>query len=40
MLDALYIVGTLAFFGLMIGYVRWCESLGKKSAQAEEKPTP
>ena len=40
MKDALYILGTLAFFGLMVAYVRWCESQGKRSGEAKEEPTP
>ncbi len=40
MKDALYILGTLGFFWLMIAYVRWCESQGKKSVPAKEEPTP
>lgn len=27
MRDVLYVLGTIAFFALMVGYVRWCESL-------------
>jgi hypothetical protein len=40
MMDALYILGTLAFFWLMAVYVRWCESQGRKNAQAREDSTP
>lgn len=29
MLDFLYILGTLAFFGLMLGYVSFCARIGK-----------
>jgi hypothetical protein len=37
MLDVVYIVLTLAFFGLMLGYVRGCEHLGKDAAGEEER---
>ncbi len=30
MLDFAYIVGTLLFFALMLGYVRLCEALGER----------
>jgi hypothetical protein len=29
MLDFLYILGTLAFFGLMLGYVSFCARIGQ-----------
>ena len=29
MLDVLYVIGTLAFFGLMLAYVAGCERLGR-----------
>ncbi len=38
MLDLVYIVVTLAFFGLMIGYVRGCEHLGKDGTTEEQRP--
>jgi hypothetical protein len=38
MLDVLYIALTLAFFGLMLVYVRGCEHLGKDAAGKEERP--
>jgi hypothetical protein len=31
MLDLLYLVLTLAFFALMLGYVRYCRALGSRS---------
>jgi hypothetical protein len=40
MRDALYLLGTVGFFGLMAAYVRWCEVQGKRSAQAGEEKTP
>jgi hypothetical protein len=30
MLDIIYIVVTVAFFGLMLAYVRGCERLGRE----------
>lgn len=30
MLDVLYVLGTIAFFALMVVYVRACESLGAR----------
>ena len=35
MLDLLYIAGTVAFFALMLLYIRFCQSLEGKS-DAEE----
>jgi hypothetical protein len=29
MIDLLYILGTIAFFATMLGYVRACDRLGK-----------
>ena len=37
MLDVVYILATLAFFGLMLAYVRGCELLGRESTE-EERP--
>jgi hypothetical protein len=37
MLDVVYIALTLAFFGLMLLYVRGCERLGKDAAAEEER---
>jgi hypothetical protein len=31
MLDMIYIVVTVAFFGLMLAYIRGCERLGRDS---------
>jgi hypothetical protein len=36
MIDLVYILGTLAFFALMLAYVRACERLGD-NATAEER---
>jgi hypothetical protein len=30
MIDLLYVVGTVAFFGLMLGYVAFCERIGQR----------
>ena len=38
MLDLVYILITLAFFGLMLAYVRACEHLGKEGTGEEERP--
>ena len=44
MLDALYVIATLAFFALMIGYIRFCAFLGRtgtaESDRAAEGPQP
>jgi len=40
MLDTLYIVGTIAFFALMVLYVRACESLGARHDADEQSPWP
>jgi hypothetical protein len=36
MIDLVYVAATIAFFALMIGYVRVCAALGR-SAQTEER---
>jgi hypothetical protein len=36
-LDLVYLLLTLAFFGLMLVYVRGCERLGR-DASGEERP--
>jgi len=38
MLDIVYIAVTLAFFGLMIAYVRGCERLGRNGGEGGERP--
>jgi len=38
MLDLVYIVVTLAFFGLMLAYVVGCERLGKDGTGEEQRP--
>jgi len=37
MLDVLYVIGTVAFFGLMLAYVRACEGLGHDAEQGEDR---
>ena len=32
MIDLAYVLGTLAFFALMLAYVRGCERLGRTAA--------
>ena len=34
MIDLAYVLGTLAFFALMLGYVRGCARLGEGAADA------
>ena len=36
MLDFIYIVATLAFFAIMLLYVRVCERLGRSTADQKE----
>jgi len=38
MLDVVYILLTLAFFGLMVAYVRACEHLGREGTGEEDRP--
>ena len=37
MLDMLYVIGTVAFFGLMLAYVRGCEGLGHETEPDEDR---
>lgn len=37
MLDFVYIAATLAFFGLMLAYVRGCERLGSEAKGEGER---
>ena len=30
MIDVLYLAGSIAFFGVMLAYVRGCERLGRR----------
>lgn len=38
MRDVVYILLTVAFFGLMLAYVRGCERLGRDTTGEEERP--
>ncbi len=38
MLDLVYILLTVAFFGLMVAYVRGCERLGRHEPGGEDRP--
>ena len=38
MRDMLYVAGSIAFFALMILYVRACESLGARRDADEQSP--
>jgi hypothetical protein len=38
MRDVVYILLTVAFFGLMLAYVRGCERLGHDATGEEERP--
>jgi hypothetical protein len=38
MLDLVYIAVTVAFFALMLAYVRGCERLGRDGTSEEERP--
>ena len=37
MLDLVYVVGTIVFFALMVGYVRGCAALGKDEGEEEHR---
>jgi len=37
MMDVLYVIGTVAFFVLMLAYVRACEGLGHDAEHREER---
>ena len=34
--DAIYVTVTIAFFGLMLAYVRGCERLGREASGEKE----
>ena len=38
MYDFLYVAGTVAFFALMLLYVRACAHMGESNASGDEKP--
>lgn len=37
MIDLAYVLGTLAFFALMLAYVRGCAALGRDGARDAER---
>ena len=37
MLDLLYIAITVAFFAIMLGYIRGCEVLGREAAYEDDR---
>ena len=37
MLDVAYLLTTIAFFGLMLAYVRGCEALGRAHALPDDE---
>ena len=39
MIDLIYVLGTVAFFALMLGYVAACERLGRDSADVRARRT-
>ncbi|MEO8333700.1 MAG: hypothetical protein ABI664_01920 [bacterium] len=40
MLDIAYALGTIAFFGVMLGYVRFCERIGASAADSATETRP
>lgn len=38
MLDAAYIALTIAFFALMLGFVRACDALGRRQEREDRAP--
>ena len=38
MIDLLYVFGTVAFFGLMLGYVSCCERIGEPEEAKAHAP--
>ena len=39
MIDILYVLATIAFFWLMLGYVSGCEALGRGAGESDEGGT-
>jgi hypothetical protein len=37
MIDVLYVLGTIAFFGAMLAYISACEALGHDSESLEDR---
>ncbi|MEO8562857.1 MAG: hypothetical protein ABI601_12320 [bacterium] len=40
MLDVIYLIVTLVFFALMLGYVAFCETLGRSAEHVAASPEP
>jgi hypothetical protein len=40
MLDLAYLLLTVGFFALMLGYVRACAAVGRRSAPSDARPVP
>ncbi len=38
MRDVVYVGVSVAFFGLMIAYVAWCERFGRGAGAREDRP--
>jgi hypothetical protein len=38
-IDVIYVLATLAFFGLMVAYVRACEHLGRAPSDEDKSGT-
>lgn len=38
MIDVLYLLGTVAFFALMLAYVSFCEQLGRSNDATDAAP--
>jgi hypothetical protein len=38
MLDVVYVLVTVAFFGLMMAFLRGCERLGREGTGEERRP--
>jgi hypothetical protein len=40
MLDVLYVAGSVAFFAVMLAYVRGCQALGRGTVEGDRERTP
>jgi hypothetical protein len=40
MIDVIYILATIAFFALMLAYLRGCEVLGRGGKEGDEERKP
>ncbi len=38
--DLVYLLGTVAFFALMLGYIRFCERIGAPAADSATETRP